>query len=29
MAAFELAKANPLEDAIQDRSLEAKDSSFH
>jgi hypothetical protein len=29
MAAFELAKSNPLEDAIETRSLEAKDPSFH
>ena len=29
MAAFELAKTNPLEDAIECRSLEAKDPSFH
>ena len=29
MAAFELAKANPLEDEIEGRSLEAKDPSFH
>jgi hypothetical protein len=29
MAAFELAKTNPAEDAIECRSLEAEDPSFH
>jgi hypothetical protein len=29
MAAFELAKTNPSEHAMEGRSLEAKDPSFH